>query len=359
MTVPESIHRRVFRRLLTVHSRSLRRVLGVAFGAAIVVSACSSGATTAPSQAPSSQAAASAAAGNRLPDSCKGDKPMIGAMLPNTVNPYYVAMKASIEKAAAVNGFGINVAIAEDSNERQLSQAQAFIEQKVCAAYLNGVDSAPAAAVVKLFNDAGIPVFTVNVTVSKPDLEKQGAHIIQYIGADQVSGGTIMAQEALKDLGATTTLNYGIVGDPEQIPTEQRDSGWDTVMKTNPNAKSIAKVNSKVDPAVSLKVTSDLLTGHPEINLLWADTGPGTVGALQAIKAVGRQDTVKLYGFCAAAVEMTGPYVACAAQEPAKYGQMVIENIKTYVKDGKDVPAEILVPVKLDKGGFPPPGDLG
>ena len=280
-------------------------------------------------------------------------------MLPNTVNPYYVAMKASIEKAATDNGFAINVAIAEDSNERQLSQAQAFIEQKVCAAYLNGVDSAPAAAVVKLFNDAGIPVFTVNVTVSKPDLDKQGGHIVQYIGADQVSGGKIMAEEALKDLGATTALNYGIVGDPEQIPTEQRDSGWDAAMKTNPNAKSIAKVNSKVDPAVSLKVTSDLLTGHPEINLLWADTGPGTVGALQAIKAVGRQDTVKLYGFCAAGVEMTGPYVACAAQEPAKYGQMVIENIKAYVKDGKDVPAEILVPVKLDKGGFPPPGDLG
>ena len=358
MTVSLSTHGPVTRRLLTVRSRSAGRVLGVAIVAAVLVSACSSGATTAPSQAPAS-AAPSTVAGHELPDSCKVDKPVIGAMLPNTVNPYYVAMKASIEKVAADNGFDIKVAIAEDSNERQLSQAQAFIEQKICAAYLNGVDSAPAAAVVKLFNDAGIPVFTVNVIVSQPDLEKQGAHIIQYIGADQVSGGTIMAQEALKDLGATATISYGIVGDPEQIPTELRDSGWDEVMKTNPNATFVAKVNSKVDPAVSLKVTSDLLTGHPEINLLWADTGPGTVGALQAIKAVGRQDTVKLYGFCAADVEMTGPYVACAAQEPAKYGQMVIENIKSYVKDGKDVPAEILVPVKLDKGGFPPPGDLG
>jgi len=342
-----------------VRSRSVRRVLGAAIVAAVVVSACSSGATTAPSQAPASQAPASAAAGHQLPDSCKADKPVIGAMLPNTVNPYYVAMKASIEKVAPENGFDIKVAIAEDSNERQLSQAHAFIEQKICAAYLNGVDSAPAAAVVKLFNDAGIPVFTVNVIVSGPDLEKQGASIIQYIGADQVSGGTIMAQEALKDLGATADISYGIVGDPEQIPTELRDSGWDAVMKTNPNAKFIAKVNSKVDPAVSLKVTSDLLTGHPEINLLWADTGPGTVGALQAIKAAGRQDTVKLYGFCAADVEMTGPYIACAAQEPAKYGQLVIENIKIYVKDGKDVPAEIAVPVILDKGGFPPPGHFG
>ncbi len=298
-------------------------------------------------------------AANKLPDSCKKAKPVIGAMLPNTVNPYYIAMKESIEKAAPANGFDIKVAIAEDSNERQLAQAQAFIEQKVCAAYLNGVDSAPAAAVVKLFNDAGIPVFTVNVIVSKPDMDKQGAHIVQYIGADQVEGGKLMAKEALKDLGAKAKLNYGIVGDPEQIPTEQRDSGWDEVMKTNPNAKSVAKVNSKVDPAVSLRVTTDMLQGHPEINLLWADTGPSAVGALGAIQQLGLENKVKLYAFCAADVEMKGPYVACAAQEPAKYGRMVTENIKAYVKEGKSVPPEILVPLKLYRGGFTKPGEVG
>jgi ribose transport system substrate-binding protein len=299
-----------------------------------------------------------ARAANKLPDSCKKAKPVIGAMLPNTVNPYYIAMKSSIEKVAPANGFDIKVAIAEDSSERQLAQAQSFIEQKVCAAYLNGVDSAPAAAVVKLFNDAGIPVFTVNVIVSKPDMDKQGAQIVQYIGADQIEGGKLMAKEALKDLGAKAKLTYGVVGDPEQIPTEQRDSGWDEVMKTDPNAKGVAKVNSKVDPAVSLRVTTDMLQGHPDINLLWADTGPSAVGALGAIQQLGLESKVKLYAFCAADVEMKGPYVACAAQEPAKYGAMVIENIKKYLA-GKDVPAEILVPLKLYRGGFTKPGEVG
>lgn len=340
-----------------------RTLAATAVAAMLVASACSSSAaTTAPIQGPttaSAAAPASGAAGHQLPKSCSDATPLIGAMLPNTVNPYYVAMKTSIEAQATKDGFKISVAIAEDSSEKQLAQAQSFITQGVCAAYLNGVDSAPAAAVVKLFNDAGIPVFTVNVIVSKTDMDKQGAHIVQYIGADQISGGTIMGQEALKELGATATINYGIVGDPEQIPTELRDQGWVKAMAANTNAKQVAKVNSKVDPAVSLKVTTDMLTGNPSINVLWADTGPGTVGALQAIKALGKESTVSLFGFCAGGVEMTGPYKACAAQEPAKYGALVIDNIKTYVKDGKDVPAEILVPVKLDIGGFPPAGDLG
>ena len=347
-------------------ARFARPVNALALALVLAATACT---TAAPTAAPTSQPAAPAgqaaapsgqpAAVQQLPASCNTATPMIGAMLPNTVNPYYVAMKSSIENAAPANGFTISVAIAEDSNERQLAQAQAFIQQKVCAAYLNGVDSAPAAAIVKAFNDAGIPVFTVNVIVSKPDMDKQGAHIVQYIGADQIEGGKLMAQEALKDLGATATLNYGIVGDPEQIPTEQRDSGWNEVMSANPNAKQIAKVNSKVDPAVSLRVTSDMLQGHPEINLLWADTGPSAVGALRAIEALGKEGSVKLYAFCAADVEMTGPYVACAAQEPAKYGQMVVENIKTYVKDGQPVPPEILVPLKLYRGGFTLPGEVG
>jgi ribose transport system substrate-binding protein len=340
-----------------------RTLAATAVAAMLVASACSSSAaTTAPTQAPttaSAAAPASGAAAHQLPKSCSDATPLIGAMLPNTVNPYYVAMQTSIQTQAPVDGFKISVAIAEDDSAKQLAQAQSFITQGVCAAYLNGVDSAPAAAVVKLFNDAGIPVFTVNVTVSQADMDKQGAHIVQYIGADQISGGEIMAQEALKELGATATINYGIVGDPEQIPTEQRDSGWVKAMGANANAKQVAKVNSKVDPAVSLTVTTDMLTGNPSINVLWADTGPGTVGALQALKALGKESTVSLFGFCAAGVEMTGPYKACAAQEPAKYGALVIDNIKTYVKDGKDVPAEILVPVKLDIGGLPPAGDLG
>ncbi len=327
-----------------------RTLAATAVAAMLVASACSSSATTAP---------ASGAAGHQLPASCHNATPVIGAMLPNTVNPYYVAMQSSIQAQAPTDGLKISVAIAEDDSAKQLAQAQSFIQQGVCAAYLNGVDSAPAAAVVKLFNNAGIPVFTVNVIVSQTDMDKQGAHIVQYIGADQASGGAVMAQEALKELGATATINYGIVGDPEQIPTELRDGGWVKAMGANPNAKQIAKVNSKVDPAVSLTVTTDMLQGNPSINVLWADTGPGTVGALQAIKALGKGSRVTLFGFCAAGVEMTGPYKACAAQEPAKYGAMVIDNIKTYVKDGKDVPAQILVPVKLDVGGFPPAGDLG
>jgi len=38
-----------------------------------------------------------------------------------------------------------------------------------------------------------------------------------------------------------------------------------------------------------------------------------------------------LYGFCAADTALTSTYKACAAQEPADYAQIVVENVKKYL----------------------------
>ncbi len=367
------------------------RALAALTAVTLLASACSSAATTAPPAAPASAAApaapasvapasspaavASAAASavanaaasalpgfangqHPMPASCKSPQPILGVLLPNTVNPYYVAMRQSFIDNGTKAGFKVDVQIALDSSAQQLSQAQALVQEGICVAALNGVDSAPAAAVVKIFNNAGIPVFTTNVIVSTPDLVKQGGFIIDYVGADQVEGGTAMAKMVLQDLGATAKIVYGSIGDPEQIPTEQRDSGFKAVMQTDPNATYVGVVNSKVDPTVALQVTTDMLQGHPDINVLWADTGPSALGALRAIQALGKQNSVKLYAFCAASVAMTGPYVGCAAQQPALYAQMVVQEIGKYLQ-GQTVQQQILVPLKLYHGGTPPPGEVG
>jgi ribose transport system substrate-binding protein len=70
------------------------------------------------------------AASGKLPANCSEAKPTIGVALPNTVNPYYIAMQDSFKKHGAELGYNINVAIANDSDTNQLSQVEAFIEQK-------------------------------------------------------------------------------------------------------------------------------------------------------------------------------------------------------------------------------------
>ena len=300
-----------------------------------------------------------AGAAEPLPESCKGEKPTIGVALPNTVNPYYIAMQDSFQKHGAELGYAVNVAIANDNDSNQLAQIESFIQQGVCAVALNAVNSGPGAASVRALNQAGIPVFTVNVIVSGEDLEAQGASFVQYVGADQVAGGRQMGEQALKDLGADAPMVVGIIGNPDQIPTNQRDQGFSDAIGKNANAKVVQTVNGKVDPNVSLQVAGDMLQVHPDINVLWADTGPHTVGALQAVSQQGKSGSVKVYGFCAADTALDATYAGCAAQTPAEYAAIVLDNMKIYLGGG-EVPKEILRPLKAFVSGQKPgPGEVG
>jgi ribose transport system substrate-binding protein len=267
-------------------------------------------------------------------------------------------MRQSFLDQGARDGFDVKIAIANDSDSTQLSQINSFIQQGVCAVALNAVNSGPGAASVAALNQAKIPVFSVNVIISPDDLKTQNATLVQYVGADQTEGGTAMGTQLLKDMGAQATVDAGIVGDPDQIPTNQRDAGFTAALKPDANAKTGPTVNSKVDPNVSLQVTTDMLQGNPGINVIFADTGPGTVGALQAISQLGKTGKVVLYGFCAANTALTATYKACAAQEPAQYAQIVVDNVKKYL-GGTKVPAQILEPLKIFTSGTPGPGEVG
>jgi len=331
---------------------------------ALALAACSDPAASSapPSSATSSSASSSSAAGSAtssLPASCSAKNPVIGVSLPNTTNPYYISMQKSFQDNGTADGFTIKVAIADNSDSNQLSQVQAFIQEHVCAVALNANNSGPAAADVKALNEAKIPVFTVNVIIDPTALKAQSASFVQYVGPDQTEGGVQMGQLALKALGANAKIVAGIVGDPDQIPTNERDAGFTQVLKADPNTTVLPTVNSQVDPNVSLQVTSELLQSNPNINVIFADTGPGATGAIQAIKQAGRGNRVKLYAFCAAATPLTGFYEACAAQEPAQYAQTLLQNVKSYLA-GTSVPANLLQVTKVfTTGQTPGPGEVG
>jgi len=291
------------------------------------------------------------------PAACDAEKPYIAVALPNLSNPYYIAMKAGFEQAGAEAGFDVEVQIADNDDAVQLSQAQAMIQKKPCAFALNAVKSEPGAAIVKAANDAGIPVFTVNVILSDEALKDQGATIVQYLGADNVAGGRQSAEAMLRDFGATAELKIGFITEPDEVPVLLRDEGFEAVMASNPNATIVAKVDGNVKVDDSMKVTTELLIGNPDVNTLWASTGPAAYGALQAVLTLGKD--VKVYGFCASEEPLTDLYPFCVAQEPEDYGRRVIGEIRGWLDGGTPAP-EVLRPLKeFVNGQTPAPGEVG
>lgn len=290
------------------------------------------------------------------PAACDEEAPYIAVALPNLTNPYYIAMQEGFEKAGEDGGFKVEIQIANDDDATQLSQVQTMLQKKPCALALNGVKSEPAAAIVKAANEAGVPVFTVNVIVDPDSLESQGATIAQYLGADNYAGGKQMAEQVLADFGDDAELNIGFVTEPDEVPTQVRDQGFEETIAADANAKVVAKVDGNVKPDDSLAATTELLSGHPEINVIFASTGPASYGALQAL---ADKSGVSLYGFCASEEPLTDVYRGCAAQEPGRYGQLVIEQITDWLA-GKTPKAEVLLPLKtFVTGDTPAPGEVG
>ncbi len=283
-------------------------------------------------------------------------RPLIGVALPNTTNPYYVAMRQGFIDGAKELGFDVDVQIADNSDATQLAQVEAFVQKKVYAVALNGVKSGPAAACVTAAYKAGIPVFTVNVIVSPEDLKAQGSEIVTYVGADNYAGGYQMGQQLLADYGKNAKLVIGIVTEPSEIPTVQRTKGFKDALKANPNIIYAQEVDGNVKPDDSMRVTSEMLQANPNINIIWADTGPHAQGALQAVKSMGLK--AKVYGFAIADYPIEELYPACAAQEPYEYAKIVLQQIKNYIQ-GQTIPKEILRPLKIYTKGRPAPGEVG
>ena len=168
--------------------------------------------------------------------------------------------------------------------------------------------------------------------------------------------GTQTAEQVLEDFGADAELQIGFVTEPDETPTQMRDQGFEDAIAANPNAEVVARVDGNVKPDDSLRATSEMLSGNPGINVIFASTGPAAYGALQAL---GANSTVKVYGFCASEETLTERYPACVAQEPAAYGTQVIEQIRGWV-DGATPEAEILQSLKLfTVGETPGPGEVG
>ncbi|SDU78335.1 ribose transport system substrate-binding protein [Arcanobacterium phocae] len=292
-----------------------------------------------------------------LPEGCKSDSPILGVLLPNLTNPYYVAMQEGFEEQGKEQGFTVDVSIANDDDSNQLAQAQALLQKKPCAIALNPVNSDPSAAIVKLANDAGVPVFNVNVGVSETAMSNQDASIVQYLGADNAGGGTVIGEQVLKDFGDDAELHVGLVTAPDQTIVVERDDAFKKALEKNSHATVDATVDGKVQLDTALNVTSSMLQGNPDMNVIFASTGPAAQGALEAVKASGRD--VKVYGFCASELPLTETYPGCVAQEPKDYGKRVVDQIKMFISDGK-VDAEILRPLKLFvTGQTPAPGEVG
>ncbi|RRN75084.1 ribose ABC transporter substrate-binding protein RbsB [Peribacillus simplex] len=269
-------------------------------------------------------------------DSMKDVK--VGVSISTLNNPFFVSLKDGIEKEAKEKGMKVTVVDAQDDTAKQISGIEDLILQKVDVLLVNPTDSAAISSAVQDANDAGIPVITIDRSSDEGDIET-------FIASDNVAGGEMAAEYLVKELGdkAKVVELEGVSG---ASATRERGKGFHNI--ADKQLDVLTSQTAEFDRTKGLNVMENILQGNKDIQAVFAHNDEMALGAIEAIKAAGKD--IIVVGFdgnddALKAVE-NGELKATIAQQPTLIGEEAVNAAEKILK-GEKVDEKISVPLKL------------
>ncbi|KOR85103.1 D-ribose ABC transporter substrate-binding protein [Bacillus sp. Soil745] len=269
-------------------------------------------------------------------DSMKDVK--VGVSISTLNNPFFVSLKDGIEKEAKEKGMKVTVVDAQDDTAKQISGIEDLILQKVDVLLVNPTDSAAISSAVKDANDAGIPVITIDRSSDEGDIET-------FIASDNVAGGEMAAEYLVKELGEKAKV-VELEGVSGASATRERGKGFHNI--ADKQLEVLTSQTAEFDRTKGLNVMENILQGNKDIQAVFAHNDEMALGAIEAIKAAGKD--IIVVGFdgnddALKAVE-SGELKATIAQQPALIGEEAVNAAEKILK-GDKVDDTISVPLKL------------
>jgi ribose transport system substrate-binding protein len=269
-------------------------------------------------------------------DSVKDVK--VGVSISTLNNPFFVSLKDGIEKEAKEKGMKVTVVDAQDDTAKQISGIEDLILQKVDVLLVNPTDSAAISSAVQSANEAGIPVITIDRSSDEGDIET-------FIASDNVAGGEMAAEYLVKELGEKAKV-VELEGVSGASATRERGKGFHNI--ADKQLEVLTSQTAEFDRTKGLNVMENILQGNKDIQAVFAHNDEMALGAIEAIKAAGKD--IIVVGFdgnddALKAVE-NGELKATIAQQPVLIGEEAVNAAEKILK-GDKVDDTISVPLKL------------
>lgn len=293
-------------------------------------------------------AAAVLLGGCAKPDDAARAKRTIGLSLLSLTNPFFIEIADNLKAEAAKHGYDVVVVSGENDVARQDKQVHDFLVRRVDAIVLSPCDSKAIGESIRAANDAGVPVFTVDIACLAPN-----AKVTTHVATDNYSGGRQAADAVLEALGGRGG-KVGVLDYKEVESCILRVKGFkDAVAELNAKGARIEIVAELPCGGArdrGYKSMEDMLQAHPDLQAVFAINDLSALGARAALEKAGRADRVKLVGFDGQPEGKKaigeGKLYADPIQYPDRIGRTAAELVSRYFA-GDDVPAEVLIPTAL------------
>ena len=261
----------------------------------------------------------------------------IGLVISTLNNPFFVDLEAGAKEKAAELGATLITLDSQDDSATEMSNVEDLINQKVDLILINPTDSDAVKSAVEAANAADIPVITL-------DRGANGGEVVAHIASDNVAGGVLAGEFIVEQLGGEGKV-VELEGIPGASAARDRGEGFNKALEGT-NIEVVARQTANFDRAEGLSVMENILQAQTEIDAVFAHNDEMALGALEAIKASGRD--ILVVGFDAtadakAAVE-DGSMAATVEQLPKMIGSLGVENAMKVI-NGESV--EKTIPVNL------------
>jgi ribose transport system substrate-binding protein len=290
-----------------------------AAGLALAASACSSSSSTQASGSPSggtATASSTAAPG--------GTAKYTVALVPgDSTDPFYLSMESAAQAEATKLGMGfIWEGAATFSPEAQQPVLAALLARHPSALLVAPTDPSALTGTLSQFKSAGIPIITVDTTVTDTSI------LTSRITSDNTQGGAAAADacgSALKGAGSAAV----IYTTPGTTTTNARGQGFIAEMKSKyPKVTVYSEFDNNTESTATTQVSS-LLLAHSNLGCIFGTNDYAAEGAATAVDTAHDASKVTIAGYDAepALVSLLKNHTISIiiAQKPAEEAQLAVE----------------------------------
>ncbi|MBE7551695.1 MAG: substrate-binding domain-containing protein [Anaerolineales bacterium] len=306
----------------------------------LVLSGCTGAATPVPAEeqpAATEEKAAEQPAATQEPTAAPAaaagsDEPLkIALSLPDMAFPFFVFMETQVQEQAAELG-NVEVVTLDGQNQvpKQTADLEAVIAQEYDGLLISPITADAMAPAVQQVIDAGIPVVTIDRSVS-------GVDVLAHVGADNVLGGEQQGQ-AILDMFPDGATIFELLGTPGASPAIDRDKGLKNKIGGVENIQIACEQTANFRREEGLKVTENCLAATPDPDAIVAANDDMALGVVEAAKAAGLGVPIIGYDALPEALQavQAGDLYGTVEQFPGEQSKTALRTLVDFLRNGTE-----------------------
>jgi len=235
-------------------------------------------------------------------------------------NPFFALIEQTIREEVEKNGDKLISVDPDMNSQKQNSQIEELIAQKIDAIFINPVDWEAIKPALVSLNQAKIPVINYDAEVRDMDL------VAAYVGSDNRNAGYVCGVDMVKRFPNGGPI--AVFDSPSMRSLRDRIDGFKKAIEGK-GFTIVFLADALGNSVDGRRHTETMLKSNPEVIAIMGGNDPTALGVLEACQAANRTD-IFIYGvdgspLAKAEIAKRGQFVGTGAQSPINIAKTSVE----------------------------------